>query len=316
MMAFAAAGRPVLRVGRGRRAAPPRQGRRPVGHGRAHGRPDRCRPRATPGSAPVPDATTHDPDGARGARVHGIPVHSVRLRGLVAHQEVLLGNAGEMLTIRHDSFDRVVVHARGARGGARGRRPPGRHRGARALPRPGLTCDDLAHRGRPGGAAGRRRRSRCRRHAARARAGRRGCPRRARRPASVGCRARARGGSSRWAGRPARARGHRGRRRRRVARRGGDRERRRRRRGVPLVRGTPHLVRPRRDRDRAHRGDQPPRRPGRGGGVRRRARPAAGGVVRDAVALLLSSGQVDLRRRREPPDGWCWSAAVPGTRGS
>jgi 4-hydroxy-tetrahydrodipicolinate reductase len=59
------------------------------------------------GLAPVPDATTHDPDGARGARVHGIPVHSVRLRGLVAHQEVLLGNAGEMLTIRHDSFDRV-----------------------------------------------------------------------------------------------------------------------------------------------------------------------------------------------------------------
>lgn len=59
------------------------------------------------GLAPVPDATTTDPDGARGARVHGIPVHSVRLRGLVAHQEVLLGNAGEMLTIRHDSFDRV-----------------------------------------------------------------------------------------------------------------------------------------------------------------------------------------------------------------
>lgn len=59
------------------------------------------------GLAPVPDATTHDPDGARGARVHGIPVHSVRLRGLVAHQEVLLGNPGEMLTLRHDSFDRV-----------------------------------------------------------------------------------------------------------------------------------------------------------------------------------------------------------------
>ena len=59
------------------------------------------------GLAPVPDATTHDPHGARGARVHGIPVHSVRLRGLVAHQEVLLGNPGEMLTIRHDSFDRV-----------------------------------------------------------------------------------------------------------------------------------------------------------------------------------------------------------------
>jgi len=59
------------------------------------------------GLALVPDATSSDPDGARGARVHGIPVHSVRLRGLVAHQEVLLGNAGEMLTIRHDSFDRV-----------------------------------------------------------------------------------------------------------------------------------------------------------------------------------------------------------------
>ncbi|HZB68658.1 MAG TPA: dihydrodipicolinate reductase C-terminal domain-containing protein, partial [Ornithinibacter sp.] len=39
--------------------------------------------------------------------VHGIPVHSVRLRGLVAHQEVLLGGPGELLTIRHDSFDRA-----------------------------------------------------------------------------------------------------------------------------------------------------------------------------------------------------------------
>jgi 4-hydroxy-tetrahydrodipicolinate reductase len=58
------------------------------------------------GCDPVPDATTHDPDGARGARVDGIPVHSVRLRGLTAHQEVLLGNAGELLTLRHDSFDR------------------------------------------------------------------------------------------------------------------------------------------------------------------------------------------------------------------
>jgi 4-hydroxy-tetrahydrodipicolinate reductase len=58
-------------------------------------------------AGPVPDATTHDPDGARGARVSGIPVHSVRLRGLVAHQEVLFGNVGEMLTIRHDSFDRA-----------------------------------------------------------------------------------------------------------------------------------------------------------------------------------------------------------------
>ncbi|KGN34700.1 dihydrodipicolinate reductase [Knoellia sinensis KCTC 19936] len=59
------------------------------------------------GLGTVPDATTSDPDGARGARAHGIPVHSVRLRGLVAHQEVLFGATGEMLTIRHDSFDRV-----------------------------------------------------------------------------------------------------------------------------------------------------------------------------------------------------------------
>jgi 4-hydroxy-tetrahydrodipicolinate reductase len=63
--------------------------------------------RAAAGLGDVPDATTHDPDGARGGRVDGIPVHSVRLRGLVAHQEVLLGNTGEVLTIRHDSFDRA-----------------------------------------------------------------------------------------------------------------------------------------------------------------------------------------------------------------
>lgn len=59
------------------------------------------------GLAPVPDATTHDPGGARGAQLSGIPVHAVRLRGLVAHQEVLFGNVGEQLTIRHDSFDRL-----------------------------------------------------------------------------------------------------------------------------------------------------------------------------------------------------------------
>ena len=63
--------------------------------------------RADAGLGAVPDATTQDPGGARGSRVDGIPVHSVRLRGLVAHQEVLLGGEGEMLTLRHDSFDRT-----------------------------------------------------------------------------------------------------------------------------------------------------------------------------------------------------------------
>ena len=59
------------------------------------------------GLAPTPDATTSSLDGARGATVGDIPVHSVRLRGLVAHQEVLLGGIGETLSIRHDSIDRV-----------------------------------------------------------------------------------------------------------------------------------------------------------------------------------------------------------------
>jgi 4-hydroxy-tetrahydrodipicolinate reductase len=62
--------------------------------------------RAESGLGPVPDATTDDKDGARGATVAGIPVHAVRLRGLVAHQEVLFGAAGETFTVRHDSFDR------------------------------------------------------------------------------------------------------------------------------------------------------------------------------------------------------------------
>jgi 4-hydroxy-tetrahydrodipicolinate reductase len=58
------------------------------------------------GKGAVPDATTTSLDGARGADVQGIHVHSVRARGLVAHQEVLLGGPGETLTIRHDSMDR------------------------------------------------------------------------------------------------------------------------------------------------------------------------------------------------------------------
>jgi 4-hydroxy-tetrahydrodipicolinate reductase len=56
---------------------------------------------------PAPDATTDALPGARGADVDGIPVHAVRLTGLVAHQEVLMGAAGETLTLRHDSFDRA-----------------------------------------------------------------------------------------------------------------------------------------------------------------------------------------------------------------
>ncbi|HKX14930.1 MAG TPA: 4-hydroxy-tetrahydrodipicolinate reductase [Propionibacteriaceae bacterium] len=57
--------------------------------------------------APPPDATVQELAGARGAQVDGIRVHGVRLRGLVAHQEVLFGAEGETLTIRHDSLDRV-----------------------------------------------------------------------------------------------------------------------------------------------------------------------------------------------------------------
>ena len=84
------------------------------------------------GSAPVPDATSTSLEGARGADVDGVRVHSVRLRGLVAHEEVLLGGPGELLTLRHDSFDRasfmpgVLLGVRADRG------PPRAHRGARA----------------------------------------------------------------------------------------------------------------------------------------------------------------------------------------
>lgn len=61
---------------------------------------------ARKGMAPNPDATSTGLDGARGADVDGVPVHSVRLAGLIAHQEVLFGTQGETLTIRHDSLDR------------------------------------------------------------------------------------------------------------------------------------------------------------------------------------------------------------------
>ncbi|WP_203335896.1 4-hydroxy-tetrahydrodipicolinate reductase [Nocardioides limicola] len=59
------------------------------------------------GSAPMPDATSTGLEGARGANVDGVPVHGLRIRGLVAHQEVILGGLGETLTIRHDSLART-----------------------------------------------------------------------------------------------------------------------------------------------------------------------------------------------------------------
>ncbi|QLY34802.1 4-hydroxy-tetrahydrodipicolinate reductase [Nocardia huaxiensis] len=74
-----------------------------------------------------PDATTTELEGARGADVDGVRVHSVRLAGLVAHQEVLFGTQGETLTIRHDSIDRTSF-------------VPGVLLGVRKAPhRPGLT---------------------------------------------------------------------------------------------------------------------------------------------------------------------------------
>jgi 4-hydroxy-tetrahydrodipicolinate reductase len=75
---------------------------------------------------PPPDATVSEVAGARGATLDGVRVHSVRLAGLLAHQEVLLGGHGEILTIRHDSMDRssfmpgVLLAVRGV-----GSLPPG-----------------------------------------------------------------------------------------------------------------------------------------------------------------------------------------------
>lgn len=79
------------------------------------------------GMGNVPDATTQEVDGARGARVGDVHVHSVRLSGLVAHQEVLFGGQDETLTIRHDSLARTSFM-------------PGVVLGARTVvERPGLT---------------------------------------------------------------------------------------------------------------------------------------------------------------------------------
>ncbi|MBB4918183.1 4-hydroxy-tetrahydrodipicolinate reductase [Streptosporangium saharense] len=59
------------------------------------------------GLGPMPDATSAELDGARGADVDGVHVHAVRLAGLIAHQEVILGGDGEILTIRHDTMNRA-----------------------------------------------------------------------------------------------------------------------------------------------------------------------------------------------------------------
>jgi 4-hydroxy-tetrahydrodipicolinate reductase len=78
--------------------------------------------RSAAGTGPMPDATATAAEGARGTVVDDVHVHSVRLAGLVAHQEVLLGGHGEVLTIRHDSLDRssfmpgVLVAVRGIAG--------------------------------------------------------------------------------------------------------------------------------------------------------------------------------------------------------
>ena len=74
--------------------------------------------RKSAGLPVMPDATATSLDGARGSQVAGIHIHSIRARGLVAHQEVIFGAQGETLTIRHDSLDRsgfmpgVLVAAR------------------------------------------------------------------------------------------------------------------------------------------------------------------------------------------------------------
>jgi 4-hydroxy-tetrahydrodipicolinate reductase len=83
--------------------------------------------RRAAGLAAPPDATVQEVPGARGADLAGVRVHSVRVRGLVAHQEVLLGSSGETLSIRHDSLDRASFM-------------PGVLAGVRAVrSRPGLT---------------------------------------------------------------------------------------------------------------------------------------------------------------------------------
>lgn len=62
--------------------------------------------RRAAGCEPMPDATTEEMPGARGANIEGVHVHAARVLGMIAHQEVIFGAAGEVLTIRHDSMNR------------------------------------------------------------------------------------------------------------------------------------------------------------------------------------------------------------------
>ncbi|MGO3363212.1 MAG: 4-hydroxy-tetrahydrodipicolinate reductase [Corynebacterium sp.] len=65
-----------------------------------------ARARRGAGLGDQPDATDQSLDGARGADVDGVPVHAVRMTGMVAHEQVILGAAGQTLTIKQDSYDR------------------------------------------------------------------------------------------------------------------------------------------------------------------------------------------------------------------
>lgn len=65
-----------------------------------------ARARAAAGLGAQPDATDQSLDGARGADVDGVPVHAVRMTGMVAHEQVIFGAAGQTLTIKQDSYDR------------------------------------------------------------------------------------------------------------------------------------------------------------------------------------------------------------------
>ena len=103
---------PVLRVGRDRRDAPPGEDRRAQRHRAAHRASSSPRRGPRPGSGRCPTRPRRSWPAPAAATSRASACTRVRAAGLVAHQEVLFGTAGETLTIRHDSYDRTVVHAR------------------------------------------------------------------------------------------------------------------------------------------------------------------------------------------------------------